>query len=81
MDKVVANKKSFEMVNAYECGKEAAKRNLVLGEVFMGGMNIADGFGFKRKSLEWEGAMLGAMIEIKSREIWTNKEGVIVKLI
>jgi len=80
MEKVVANEMDT-MIHAYQCGKEAAKRNLVLGNVFRGGMNIADSVGFQRDTLEWKGAMLGAMMEINGREIWTDKEGVIVKLI
>ena len=81
MEKVVTTKEVAAMVHAYECGKEAAKRNLVLGEVFRGSMNIADKLGFDPESVEYKGAMIGAMSEIKSREIWTDKAGVIVKLV
>lgn len=53
---------------AYRQGERFSKAvNVDTSDRFaMGGMNVADAMGFERDSIEWQGAMMGAMHHIEA---------------
>lgn len=70
------------IVAAYEAGKAVAEKMMVVGETFIGGMNIAKRIVGDRESPDWTSAMLGAMLVIHSyKDIFTNNQGVITELV
>jgi hypothetical protein len=68
------------MLLAYKMGESFSKAQNVAGSMFHGSFNVADKMGYSRDSLEWNGAVNGAMSHIGYCEIHCDSGGLISKI-
>jgi hypothetical protein len=68
------------MLLAYKMGESFSKAQNVAGAMFHGSFNVADKMGYSRDSLEWNGAVNGAMSHIGYCEIHCDNGGLISKI-
>lgn len=66
------------MVEAYRAGVEKAIDMVRPGEIFKGAFGVARDLGFEPDTIEWDGAVAGAMTVFRPLEILLDKDGRIV---